>query len=228
MENEERIARIKYLIKELNLRQCDFAQRIGIDNSNLSKYLNGRLPINDAFANRMVVNLGVSKQWLMDGTDIPFPKDSNIPATTTVSGDDAIQATAIGTPVYDIDVTAGAMPRAMMFANDQIIGSINLPDVISSNCRVVRVSGDSMAPVIHNGDYVALRELSNTAQIFWGQIYVVLLDEFRLIKFVRRNPDPTKVILRSANPEYDDMEVDRSDIRELMLVQHILHLDTRM
>ena len=58
MENEERIARIKYLIKELNLKQRDFAERIGIDNSNLSKYLNGRLPINDAFANRMVGNRG--------------------------------------------------------------------------------------------------------------------------------------------------------------------------
>lgn len=226
--NDERIARIKYLIKELGLKQRDFAQRIGIDNSNLSKYLNGKLPINEAFANRMVVNLGVSKQWLMQGTDIPFPKENNIPVATNMPGECAIEGTPVGTPVYDIDVTAGAMPRSMLFANDQIVGSINLPDVISSNCRVVRVSGDSMAPVIHNGDYVALRELSNTAQIFWGQIYVVLLDDYRLIKFLRRHPDPSKVILRSANPDYDDMEILRSDIRELMLVQHILHLDTRM
>ena len=93
---------------------------------------------------------------------------------------------------------------------------------------MVRVSGDSMSPVIHNGDYVALRELSNIEQIFWGQIYVVLLDDYRLIKFLRRHPDPAKVILRSANPDYDDMEISRTDIRELMLVQHILHLDTRM
>ena len=85
-----------------------------------------------------------------------------------------------------------------------------------------------MSPVIHNGDYVALRELSNIEQIFWGQIYVVLLDDYRLIKFLRRHPDPAKVILRSANPDYDDMEISRADIRELMLVQHILHLDTRM
>lgn len=228
MENEERIARIKYLIKELHMKQCDLAQRIGVDTSNLSKYLNGRLPINDAFANRMVVNLGVSKQWLMDGTDIPFPKDTNIPITTAVFSDNAIQQTPTGTPVYDIDVTAGAMPRSMLFAEDQIIGSINLPDVISTNCRVVRVSGDSMTPVIRSGDYVALRELSNVEQIFWGQIYVVLLDDYRLIKFVRRHTDPKKVILRSANPDYDDMEVNRADIRELMLVQHILHLDTRI
>ena len=103
-----------------------------------------------------------------------------------------------------------------------------MPDVISSNCRVVRVSGNSMEPVIHNGDYVALRELSNMQQIFWGQIYVVMLDDYRLLKFVRRHPDPQMVILRSANPDYDDMEIARADIRELMLVQHILHLESRM
>ena len=228
MENQERIERIKYLIKELNLKQRDFAERIGVDTSNLSKYLNGKLPINDSFVNRLVVNLGVSKQWVMQGTDIPFPKNTNIPAATAIHSCDENQNTLIGTPVYDIDVTAGALPRSSLFADDQIVGSINMPDVISSNCRVVRVSGNSMEPVIHNGDYVALRELSNMQQIFWGQIYVVMLDDYRLLKFVRRHPDPQMVILRSANPDYDDMEIARADIRELMLVQHILHLESRM
>ena len=186
------------------------------------------MPINDSFVNRLVVNLGVSKQWVMQGTDIPFPKNTNIPAATAIYSSDENQNTLIGTPVYDIDVTAGALPRSSLFADDQIVGSINMPDVISSNCRVVRVSGNSMEPVIHNGDYVALRELSNMQQIFWGQIYVVMLDDYRLLKFVRRHPDPQMVILRSANPDYDDMEIARSDIRELMLVQHILHLESRM
>ena len=40
--------------------------------------------------------------------------------------------------------------------------------------------------------------------------------------------DPQLVILRSENPNYDDIEVPRSDIRELMFVQNILHVDTRM
>ena len=35
------------------------------------------------------------------------------------------------------------------------------------------------------------------------------------------------VILRSENPNYDDMEIHRADIRELMMVQNIIHLDTR-
>ena len=36
------------------------------------------------------------------------------------------------------------------------------------------------------------------------------------------------VILRSENRNYDDMEVRRTDIRDMMFVQHILHVDKRM
>ena len=65
MENHERIERIKYLIKELNLKQRDFAERIGVDTSNLSKYLNGKLPIKDSFVNSLVVKHGEQKQRVM-------------------------------------------------------------------------------------------------------------------------------------------------------------------
>ena len=56
---------------------------------------------------------------------------------------------------------------------------------------------------------------------------MVMLDDFRLVKYVRRHTDPNLVILRSENPNYDDMEISRFDIRELMMVQNIIHLDTR-
>ena len=133
-----------------------------------------------------------------------------------------------GTPVYDIDVTAGTMPRAQMFADEQIIGTVNLPDMVSRDSRIVRVSGDSMSPVIRNGDFIAVRELTNTRQIYWGQIYVVMLDDYRMVKYVRRNSNPAMVTLHSENPAYDDMEVLRDEIRDLMFVQAVLHFDVRM
>ena len=215
-KNAEIIARIKYLIKEMGLRQVQFSERIGVDTSNLSKYLNAHMPLSDSFLNRLVVNLGVSKEWLLEGTDLPFAK-------TPVQID-----AASGTPVYDVDATAGvASGRAELFANENIIGWVNLPNM-SPNCRIVRVSGDSMAPVIMDGDFVAVREVSNPLQIYWGQIYVVQLDDFRLVKYLRRHTDPNMVVLRSENPNYDDMDVRRSDIHEMLLVQHVLHINTRL
>ena len=223
--NAEIIDRIKYLMRELGMKQVQFAQRLGVDTSNLSKYLNAHMPLSESFLNRIVVNLGVSKEWLLEGTDLPFGKTQ-----VSVGGDPltAVSAAGVGTPVYDVDATAGAASgRNELFASDNIVGWVNLPNV-SPNCRIVRVSGDSMAPVILDGDFIAVREVSNPNQIYWGQIYVIQLDDFRLVKYLRRHTDPNMVVLRSANPEYDDMDVRRADIHEMLLVQHILHLNTRL
>ena len=224
-KNAEIIARIKYLMKEMGLRQVQFAERIGVDTSNLSKYLNAHMPLSDSFLNRLVVNLGVSKEWLLEGTDLPFAKS---PVRIEGADGSVVGAVATGTPVYDVDATAGMTSgRSELFASENIIGWVNLPNV-SPNCRIVRVSGDSMSPVISDGDFIAVREVSNLSQIYWGQIYVIQLDDFRLVKYVRRHSDPNMVVLRSENPNYDDMDVLRSDIHELLLVQHILHLNTRI
>lgn len=222
-KNAKIIARIKYLMKELGVRQVQFAERIGVDTSNLSKYLNAHMPLSESLLNRIVVNLGVSKEWLIDGTDLPFAKTNVHP-----SNDSAATSVAVGTPVYDVDATAGmASGRNELFANENIVGWVNLPNM-SKDCRIVRVSGDSMAPVIMDGDFIAVREMSNPNQIYWGQIYVVQLDDFRLVKYVRRHSDPNMVVLRSENPNYDDMDVLRSDIHGMLLVQHVLHLNTRI
>ena len=114
MADSDIISRIKYLIKELNFRQTEFAKKIGVDTSNLSKYMNGRLPVSDSLINRIVVNLGVSKEWLEKGTDIPFAKHSS-PSITTVPASE-VETISMGTPVYDIDVTAGTMPLSSICA----------------------------------------------------------------------------------------------------------------
>lgn len=231
MDNCEIIDRVKYIIREMGLTQGEFARRIGVDSSNMSKYLNGKLPLNDSLINRIVVNLGLSKDWITTGSDLPYAKQPVTMPSEAMVFDGQIRNVPStdrqGTPVYDIDVTAGIMPRARMFATENIVGYVNLPG-IPEGCRIVTVSGDSMHPVIRSGDFIAVRELSNLQQIFWGQIYVVVLDDYCMVKYVRRHDDPEMVILRSENRNYDDMEVRRTDIRDMMFVQHILHVDKRM
>ena len=230
-KNTEIISRIKYLMREMGVKQVQFAQRIGVDTSNLSKYLNGHMPLSDSFLNRLVVNLGVSKEWLLEGTDLPFgktPVNFDAGESRLALMGSGNNTTPVGTPVYDVDATAGTSSgRNDLFSSENIVGWVDLPNV-SPNCRIVRVSGDSMAPVIQDGDFVAVRELSNPDQIYWGQIYIVQLDDFRLVKYVRRHTDPNMVVLRSENPNYDDMDVLRNAIHEMLLVQHVLHLNSRL
>ena len=222
MEESGIISRIKYLMGVMGLRQSAFAERVGTDVSNFSKQLNGKLSISEALVNKIVVGMGVSKRWLMDGEGTPFEKGSSLSPAVSAGREQES-----GVPVYDIDVTAGAMTREMLFADDRIVGHISVPG-INPMCRVVRVSGDSMSPVINSGDYIAVRQVTDLSVLYWGQIYVVLLDDYRMVKYLRRHEDRDKVVLRSANPAYDDIELPREAIRNLFFVDNIIHIDTRM
>ncbi len=218
------IDRIKYLIKLIRKNQAQFAEMIGINASNISKVLSGKIPVSDSLINRIVVNLGVSKQWLVHGTDVPFPRYQG-PATIDSNGNRvSALAGATGAPVYDIDVTAGSANLSRMLTSEHVVGRLMIPG-LNPELPLVKVSGNSMTPRINNGAYISIRHVSYEAPILWGQIYVVILEDYRMVKYVRRHDDPAKVILHSENPNFDDVIVDRSKIIDMFLVESILNYE---
>ncbi|MDE6198005.1 MAG: LexA family transcriptional regulator [Muribaculaceae bacterium] len=204
--------RIRYLIQLTRNTQASFGKAIGVDAASVSRVLGGRTAPSESFLNRIVVNLGVSKKWLTEGTDVPFPRST---ADRSARGE--------GAPVYNIDVTAGKTSLSRMFTDERIEGRMSLPGLNPDN-PIVRVSGESMMPVLTPGCYISIRPMSLDAPISWGSIYVVVLPDFRLVKYIRRNPDPSMVTLNSANPAYDDIEVSRSDIEGLYLVEKVINI----
>lgn len=202
------IERIRFLIGRLNTTQGEFARRIGVDPTNFSKILNGRLRITRNLINRISIDLGVSREWLETGRSIPFDK----PAPPDGAN-----------PVYDIDVCAGASELTREFTADRVIGSVKFPGV-SRDAVIVRVSGDSMQPEIQSGSFIAIRPVNDPSCLSWGQIYVVVTDDFRLVKHIARHPDTDYLTLRSTNPAYDDIEMPRRKIRGLYVVEAILNL----
>lgn len=134
-----------------------------------------------------------------------------------------------GTLVYDIDGTCGVKNRDMYFAEDNVIGSIDLPE-ISKSSKIIRANGDSMEPKIHDGNRVVIREIMSWNDIFYGQIYLVIMEEYRMIKYIRRyEPDEENyIILRSENKEYDDIKLHKSKIRKLFIVENILSIKNQI
>ena len=217
------IGRVRYLMELRRLSQRQLALLLRIDTSNLSKVLNGKLPFSEGLVNRIVADLGVSKSWLRDGDGLPFDKTliaKEIHSDVVMPQLPAPQ----GIPVYDLDVTAGCRSLDELFGEIRPIGAIDIPG-IPQNSNIVKVRGDSMSPRIINGGYVAIRPIRDMRNIYWGQIYVVELPEFRVVKYLRRHSDPGMVILHSDNPDYDDMDVLRSDIRSLHVVEAILNYE---
>ena len=216
--------RVRYLIVSLRKTQQQFAEMIGMDGPNLSRILNGKVPFSDAMVNRIVVNLGVSKEWLVNGSDIPFAK-SHPHQPHTLDGDlqpGTVNRHGEGAPIYDIDVTAGYGELSTMFTDERIVGYLQLPQVNPNN-SIVRVSGDSMTPQIPNGAWISIRRIDSHGTIFWGQTYLVYLEDYRMVKVLRRHDDPSKVILHSVNPDYDDMEINRSEIKALFIIDAVIN-----
>lgn len=229
MGNNDIILRIRELIKIFGVTQNDFADKISTDRSNFSKHINGKLPISDSLINKIVVGLGVSKNWLKKGEgDIFYMQAAHTHSTCVSISSDAIHGKEQrGAKIYDIDVTAGISGRELTFTSERQIGAIDVP-YINRNANIVKVSGDSMQPVICNGDLIAIRPIQNINLLFWGQIYVIILDDYRMVKYVRKNEDPSMVTLRSENVAYDDIEIPKSEIRHLFIVENIIRIDNRM
>ena len=207
MENEAKIERIKTLMENFGVTQSEFAKRISIDASNFSKHLTGKLPVSDSLINRIVADLGVSKEWLCTGKGYMFrPSDNDAHShirTLTLPSEAIIPEARNGAKVYGLDVTAGNLARDRMFTEDLVIGSIDVP-FINPDCSIVKVSGD------------------------WGQIYVILLEDYRMVKYIRKHDNPDRVILRSENKEYDDIEIEKKEICDLFIVENIIRIDSRI
>ena len=134
-----------------------------------------------------------------------------------------------GTLVYNIDATCGTDLREMAFTQENVIGSVDLPG-ISKDSKIIRANGDSMEPRIYDGNMVVIREIRNWEDMFYGQIYLVLLDEYRMIKYIRKyEPDEEHyIILRSENAAYDDIKLRKDKIRRLFIVENILSVRTQL
>lgn len=226
-DNMEVAGRLRHLMDVKGYSQRRLASLLRLDPSNLSKVLSGKLPVTEGLINRVVADLCVSKRWLRDGVGLPYDKPVRAREVELEDTPEVLEyAVSGGVPVYDVEATAGCMSLERVFAEVRPVGMVAMPD-LPEDSRFIRVRGDSMVPRIDNGAYVAVREVKDMRNIFWGQIYVVQLEDYRMVKFLRRHADPSKVILHSENPAYDDMDVDRKDILGLYVVDAIFNYQLR-
>lgn len=214
------VDRIRYVIRLSGKSQAKFARILGIDPANLSKILTGRHPVSGGFVNRLVADAGISKRWLLTGEGYPYEKEQDMLPCATFDGLPG-RRKAGSTPLYDVDVTAGGVELSRIFASDNINGYVDIPG-LNSGAVLVRVSGDSMTPLVPDGAYIAIRRVSLSSPIVWGHVYVVVTDDYRMVKRIRKNSNTGCVTLHSENPQYDDIDMPLDEIREIFIVEAVI------
>lgn len=164
--------------------------KLGVKKTYLSDMINGRVPYNETMNKKI--------------SDI-FPPIINEQRSYSkskaieISNSDIKEDILNGALVYDIDATCEIYNREIEFAADKVIGSVDLPE-INKTAKIVTANGDSMEPVIYNGNRVVILQVFGWEDIFYGQIYLILLYEYRMIKYIRKYEQDVEnyIILRSA------------------------------
>lgn len=170
----------------------------------------------------------LNTSWLLTGEgEMLNPTEKK--NTVAISPNAVKEGVYTGTLVYDIDATCGVESRDIYFAEDNVVGSIDLPE-ISKSSKIIRANGDSMEPRICDGNRVVIREIMSWSDIFYGQIYLIIMEEYRMIKYIRRYEadEENYIILRSENPKYDDIKLHKSKILKLFIVENILSVRNQL
>jgi phage repressor protein C with HTH and peptisase S24 domain len=215
MENQRIIDRLGLYMSHKGIKDRQLEQACGISNGMLNNSRKEGRDLGSKSIEKILRQyVDLNRVWLMTGVGEMLATKSK----------EVVEVVEQGTPVYDIDATCGNLSRPIVFTDEHIIGHVNLPNV-SSSAVIIRANGDSMTPHINDGDWIAVREVFNFNELYYGQVYLVITEELRLLKYLRKDEDEQNyVILRSENDRYDDIRLAKSSIRSLFIVENVLSL----
>ena len=209
------LSRIQEIASNEGITIGAMERTIGASKGVLSRAINNGTDIQAKWLSIIVENYPrYSTGWLLTGAGSMLKDDLNGIKTIDEANSSTLPTTSmnpsIGTPYYDVDFIGGF---------DEVFNSqVNIPatnivirgfEKASLWCNV---TGHSMEPKINHGDIIALHQCTLN-DIQYGEIYAVVLDTIRIIKILRRSPDPDKLRFIPINTnDYDEQEFDKSRI----------------
>lgn len=216
------IERINELIKELGLTPNSFAKEVGLGSSNLSRKLKGNTPFTQKDFVKISDSIGVNREWLETGKGekrtYSVGYDKNVinmaidkAFTQCVHGDDA-------KPFYDVDFALGFSEMYNDSPNTPT-KYISVPGYEKTDfwCRT---SGDSMKPLISNGDIIALKQILDWNEFLpMNEVYAIMTtNDLRTVKIIRKGSDNEHFTLHAINEEYEDQEIKKEAITKVFKV----------
>lgn len=204
------ITRIKSVIADSGLTSNAFALKVGMNSSNLSRKLNGKVPITSRDYRLICDSIGVNKDWLETGTGDKYIGEP-------LNWKETMQP-MLGVPFYDVEFALG---YDEMYNDTPNVPTkfISIPGYEKTDfwCRA---SGDSMKPLISNGDIIALKVIPDWTEFLpMNEIYAIMTkNDLRTVKVIRRGSDNEHFTLHAINEEYEDQEIKKEAITKVFKV----------
>ncbi|ANZ86926.1 TPA: helix-turn-helix transcriptional regulator [Salmonella enterica subsp. enterica serovar Kentucky] len=197
--------RLKIAREKTGLSQAQLAESIGVSQQSVAKIENG-----DTLQPRKIKEianvLGVSQKWLQLGIEENASlSDFVVGEAESASLDPAIFADI---PVLDVELSAGNGCEAEIV--ESVIDwfpirrmDLRKAGVSATNARIVKIWGNSLLPVLNNGDHVAV-DIAQTNPIRDGDLYAVRDGVLLRVKVLINQPDGGLIIRSFNKDEYPD------------------------
>ena len=210
--------RLQKLMKERNLSIGDVSRATGAAKATVKWWVDGKtlqLKYDDAVG--LAKFFGVNVDWLMSGNGPEFTADN--PNTVTIRK-------------VNLQGLCGTYPQVtapVEFSDEsELVDTIqagakwffnNFPHYAPEDVNIVTATGDSMEPLISEGDLVFVDTKSRVCDR--DGIYFLYLDGQYFIKRVQRSIGK-KLILISENPKYRDIEIESDSQVEFFTIGRVI------
>lgn len=187
--------RIKEGMAVRDLKQSDIVERTGISKGALSSYISGKYIPKQNNIYKIAKALNVNEAWLM-GADVPMERN------LALSSRKGVVIKVLGR------VAAGIPIEAV----EDIIDTEEIAEEMARTGEFfgLQIKGDSMTPVICNGDIVIVRQQNHAEN---GDVVIASIDGTDAVcKRLRKYN--TGIELISNNPSYAPMEFSNEDIEQ--------------
>lgn len=210
--------RMKQLWIESRLNMSEFATKLTINNSNLTKKLNGKQSITKRDIDKFCKTLNVSYDWLVNGNGEKYMTEKESAMLEALQNKPEYNNKQCGVPYYDVDFCLGL--REMYQDTPEVpVQLIDIPGYSKADfwCKT---TGDSMCPIINSGDIIAMKEVKDWQSfLLMNEAYgIVTSNEQRMVKVIRPGSDTDHFILHSYNSEYQDQEIDKNMVLRIYKV----------
>lgn len=213
------------------MTQEQLAQHFGIGKAALSMVETGKASLSSRNRNILVQEFNVNPEWLDEGRGEMFnahggatSKDINKFLHRT---DNSLPLQSV--PLYSIEGTAGLVPLFSTETQSEPLNYIHIPNLPKCD-GAIYIVGDSMYPLLKSGDIVLYKQLSDIADIFWGDMYLLSIDidgeEYVTVKYIQKSEREGFVKLVSQNPHHADKEISEDRIRALALVKASIRMNS--
>jgi len=204
--------RMKYLRKELGLKQEDISNLLGCKVGKIKQIEAGKTATISYSDSKLIEKkYRVNEQWLRNGIG-DFYAELSVDDFVELENEFSSNSATVNLPYYkDIKASAG---YGCIIDDNCKKEYIKIPKMLLPNSysvlEVVGVHGDSMEPTFYNDDLIVIDK--DRKNIINGKIFIVFYENELYIKRVFVLP-VGRIILKSDNSFYPDIEVSTDNFK---------------